>query len=574
MLNSLLKLIAKIYPEAKKGLKRFHGGIFPKTYKELSNRTFIANSIIPKELVLPLKQHAGIEVEAIVKVGDKVKKNQLLADTRTKDLHAPIHAPTSGTIIAIEQRQLPHSSGFTGLCIVIQTDGINSEIINSLGVDGTVPNTPLELKNIIYKAGIVGMGGAGFPTFAKIPDEKGLIKTLIINGAECEPFITCDDVLMQNYAPFIITGANIVAIALGCKEIICAIEDNKPQAIKQMLQESAKYSAIKVQSIASVYPMGGEKQLIKEIVNLEIPAGTHAINSGVLVINVATIRAIEQAVIAGKPLTSRIVTVAGLSLTNSYNIEAMLGTSFNELIDIAKPKTPINYQLIQGGPMMGFKVPNNKVPVTKVTNCILANPPEETTGTMPCIRCGECMDVCPVNLLPQQLYWHAKSQELEKTEKLNLFDCIECGSCSFVCPSNIPLVQYYRFAKSEIKKIRIEQKNIERAKMRHENKQAREKRLQEEKTARLKAKKEAIKLKAQQDKGKDNIKPNVRQAGMSAREKAIAMAKKRMAGANTTNNPRQAALEAARKRAALKKATQNNEQQTTQQKSTQQSDNK
>ncbi len=567
--NKLLKLFSYIYPAAKRGIKRFHGGIFPKHYKELSNRHPLTLSNIPKELVLPLKQHIGIEVEPTVKVGDKVLKNQLIADIDDKNLHAPIHAPTSGVIKAIENRQLPHVSGLGGLCIVVQTDGFDTEFQNPLQINGERPNSPILLKDIIYKAGIVGMGGAGFPTFAKLPNEKNKIKTLVINGAECEPFITCDDLLMQSYPRQIISGIQIVMNALGCENAICGIEDNKKQAINKM-QQAAKKTNIEIRSIPTIYPMGGEKQLIKELLNLEIPARTHSIDSGILTMNVSTVRAIHQAVINGKPLTSRLVTISGLGINAPYNTEAMLGTPFNDLVKVAKPKTELNYPLIQGGPMMGFEVPNNGVPVIKTTNCVLANPPEQKAGTMPCIRCGECMDACPVNLLPQQLYWHARSQEFEKTEQLNLFDCIECGSCSFVCPSNIPLVQYYRFAKSEVKKQKIEQEAVDLAKLRHENKQAREEKLKVEKTARLKAKKDAIKNKLAESKAEPKEKLTDSKP-LSARDKALAAAAKRKAtketGSNTEQrNPqkttgklsaREAALVAAEKRKAAKQSETN-----------------
>lgn len=572
MLNSLLNIIYYVFPMAKRSFKKFHGGIFPADHKELSSRHPITLTAIPKELVLPLRQHIGIEVEPLVKVGDKVLKNQKIADTEDNNLHAPIHAPTSGVIKAIEKRQLPHVSGLGGLCIIIETDGLDTEFNNPLQLDRTEPNSPILLKDIIYKAGIVGMGGAGFPTFAKLPNEKGKVKTLIINGAECEPFITCDDLLMQNYSAQIISGANIVANALDCQQVICAIEDNKQQAIKKMCQE-VDNDKISIKSIPTIYPMGGEKQLIKELLDIEIPAGSHALNSGILVMNVSTVRAIHQAVINGKPLTSRLVTISGLGVNKPYNTEAMLGTAFNDLVKIANPKTELNYPLIQGGPMMGFEVPNNQVPIIKTTNCILANPPEQKAATMPCIRCGECMDACPVNLLPQQLYWHSKSHEFEKTGTLNLFDCIECGCCSFVCPSNIPLVQYYRFAKSAVKKQKIEQEATDLAKLRHENRQAREEKLKAEKSARLKAKKEDIKQKALETKANktdDTENQTLVNKPLSARDKALATAAKRKAGkvAETAKNdvpkekltPREAALAAAAKRKASKTAeTTNNE---------------
>ncbi|WP_081822792.1 electron transport complex subunit RsxC, partial [Hydrogenovibrio marinus] len=440
-----------------------------------------------------------------VQVGDKVLKNQCLAESK-KGLSAPVHAPTSGEIIAIENRTLPHPSGLTGLCIVLKPDFKDETIDNILKTDGKTPSDPKALKELVYRAGIVGMGGAGFPTFAKIPDEKGKIHTLLVNGAECEPFITCDDILMQTHPKDIIRGAMIVAEALGCERIICGIEDNKPEAIECMqaaVAELAPPNLVEIQPVPTVYPMGGQKQLTQQLTGIEVPAHAHAVDIGLLMMNVATFAAIFHAVRHGKPLTSRYVTVSGLGLNRPFNIEALIGTSFEDLVELAEPKTKLNYPLVQGGPMMGFEMPNNHVPVIKTTNCILANPPKPAEMVMPCIRCGECMDACPVNLLPQQLYWHARSHEFDKAEKLNLFDCIECGCCSFVCPSHIPLVQYYRFAKGEVKKNKQETLSTQRAKERHEAKLAREERIKQEREAKLKAKKEAVKRKAASEAGQE-----------------------------------------------------------------------
>ncbi|WP_024850940.1 electron transport complex subunit RsxC [Hydrogenovibrio kuenenii] len=531
---SLLKFIANIYPMAKRGLYRFSGGVFPRYNKSLSKQHPVHKTFIPDELILPLHQHVGVETEPKVQVGDKVLKNQCLAESK-KGLSAPVHAPTSGEIIAIENRTLPHPSGLSGLCIVLKPDFKDEAIDNILKVDGNTPATPKELKEIVYRAGIVGMGGAGFPTFAKIPDEKGKIHTLLVNGAECEPFITCDDILMQTNPKDIIQGALIVAESLGCERIICGIEDNKPEAIECMqsaVEELDNPSLVEIQPVPTVYPMGGQKQLTQQLTGIEVPAHAHAVDIGLLMMNVATFAAIHHAVRHGKPLTSRYVTVSGLGLNQPYNIEALIGTSFDALVELAEPKAKLDFPLIQGGPMMGFEMPNNHVPVIKTTNCILANPPEPSEMVMPCIRCGECMDACPINLLPQQLYWHSRSHEFEKAEKLNLFDCIECGCCSFVCPSHIPLVQYYRFAKGEVKKNKQEAFATQHAKERHEAKLAREARIKQEREAKLKAKKEAVKRKA----ASETEQPEEKKAPSSAAAAAAraAAARKKAAQKNTT----------------------------------------
>lgn len=526
----LVKGYSYLYPMAKRWKHHFHGGIFPKYNKELSNSHPLKTQIIPSELVLSLQQHIGLAVEPLVKKGDLVQKNQCIADTK-KGLNAPIHAPTSGIISAIEERMTPHASGIPNRCIILTPDFKETTLDNALQVSGHPPSSPKALKEIIYRAGIVGMGGAGFPTFAKIPDEANKIHTLLLNGAECEPFITCDDILMQTQAEDIVQGAIIVAQALGSSKVLCGIESNKPRAIKAM-KIAAKNTPVEIKVVPTVYPMGGQKQLTQELTGLETAPNSHAIDTGILLMNVATYSAIYQAVKYGNPLTERLVTVSGLGLKEPFNIKALLGTHFNILAEQAYPKTPLNYPLIMGGPMMGVKMPSNLVPVLKTTNCILANPPKPVEEVYPCIRCGECMDACPINLLPQQLYWYSRSEELNKVEELNVFDCIECGCCSFVCPSNIPLVQYYRHSKAEIRQLKLEKKATDLARNRHEARLTRLETEKTEKAARMKAKKAAVK------------------------KQALEKAKLTETGAITTPNPKKsAAARAAAARAAAKKPT-------------------
>ncbi|MCF6344874.1 MAG: electron transport complex subunit RsxC [Thiomicrorhabdus sp.] len=563
-IQSVVQGVAAIYPMARRWLHRFHGGVYPAHHKALSLQHPIKEAVIPETLTLPLKLMAGQKVEWLVKVGDEVQKNQCLAQAaknNKKGWIVPIHAPTSGIIQAITQAEFPHPSGLTTQAIIITPDAQNRELKNALNVSGQPPTSPQQLKDILLHAGIVGLGGAGFPTFAKIPAQQHQINTLIINGAECEPFITCDDVLMQTQAEQIIQGAVIVAEALGVKQIYCGIESNKPLAIQAMKIAASKVTnqSLSIETLEAVYPMGGEKQIILELTGIEIPVKTHAIDSGVLVFNVATFHAIFNAVIHGKPLTQRLITVAGFGLADSYNTYALLGTPFITLANAGGPKAPIHYPLIMGGPMMGFEVAHNDVPVMKTTNCILVNPPEPKAFTMPCIRCGECMDACPVNLLPQQLYWHAQAHEFEKVEKLNVFDCIECGCCSYVCPSHIPLVQYYRHAKSEIKIQHAEQQAAELAKQRYEFRLARIEREKQEREARLKAKKEAVKKQKPASDSSDVKKPSAAAAAARAAAAKRAAANKKSSTSVTNNanaatppSARQKAIEAAQKQAAAK----------------------
>ncbi|CAN8141140.1 Ion-translocating oxidoreductase complex subunit C [uncultured Thiomicrorhabdus sp.] len=560
-LTTIANKIAPIYPMAKRWLYKFHGGVFPKYNKSLSTRNPIYPPLIPNELILPLPQAIGEKAEPLVKVGEHVLKNQLLAQAdadANRKLVVPIHAPTSGTIAAIEARTLPHASGLQELCLILQPDQQDQAIDNALKVDGTWPEEPQALKDLLVHSGIIGMGGAGFPTYAKLPKQKGKIHTLVINGAECEPFISCDDLLMQTQAKSIWHGAQITAQALGCQKILCGIETNKPKAIGLMqkaldaVQKEAKSLPMEIHQVATVYPMGGQKQLVFEVTGIELESGGHAIDQGLLMMNVATLAAIHRAVEFGEPLTSRLVTVSGEGLQEGFNIDALIGTPFNELTAIAKPKSPIDYPLIMGGPMMGVRMLDNHVPVLKTTNCVLANPPEPREMQMPCIRCGECMDACPVNLLPQQMYWHAQGHEYEKVEKLNIKDCIECGCCSYVCPSHIPLVQYYRHAKSEIKALNADKEAKEIAKQRHEFRLERIEREKAEREARLKAKKQAVKKQASAAK-----KP-------SAAKAAAAKAKAASAKGND-NKPlsaREKAIQAAQAAAAKKQGQTDNDKKT------------
>ncbi len=553
-MKALIHAFSRFYPMAKRWLKRFPGGVYPDYKKSLSTRHPLHDPIFPEELILPLQQHLGTPAIPTVKPGDRVLKYQQVAKA-APGLSVPVHAPTSGIVKTIEKRPLPHPSGLPDWCIIIEPDG--QDKASSMPLEIQTPTCPASLKEMIKQAGIVGMGGAGFPSWRKLPTEKGQVHTLLINGAECEPYITCDDMLMQTRPDEILKGAQTIADCIGADKIIVGIEDNKPQALEKMRQ-AAEGTRIDIQAVPTVYPMGGQKQLTEQLTGIEVPAHAHAVDVGLLMFNVATAAAIYRAAEYHEPLTRRYVTISGEGLNKPMNINVFLGTPFKALIELTQPKTPIDYPLVMGGPMMGHEVVSHDVPVIKTTNCILANPPQPITPAMPCIRCGECMEACPVNLMPQQMYWHAHAHEWDKVEKLHLFDCIECGCCSFVCPSHIPLVQYYRHAKGEIKKLREEQAFQENARRRHEAHQARLEREKAEKEARLKAKKEAVKKQAA-------TKPQATDS--SARQRAIEAAKKRAQKETSApaqqHDARKAAMEAARKRAAAQKAKPSSENQNT-----------
>jgi len=362
-----------------------------------------------------------------------------------------------------------------------------------------------DLRERIRWAGIVGLGGATFPSGVKLnPGPDKTINTLIVNGAECEPYITCDDSLMQNHATDIIQGIQITMHILSAGQCLIGIEDNKPGAIARMQQavEATGADNIRIITVPTIYPSGGEKQLIKILTGREVPRHGLPADIGLVCLNVATLAAINDAVSNGRPLISRIVTVTGQGVQKPRNIRARIGTPVSDLIEYAGGYSDNVEKLILGGPMMGFTLESEQVPVTEGSNCILVTTREEIPASSPavaCIRCGKCADVCPANLLPQQLYWYARAKDLDKVQDYDLFDCIECGCCSHVCPSHIPLVQYYRFAKTQVWTKEEEKRKADIARRRHEFRDARFARLQAEKQARLRRKKEVLENKTQPD---------------------------------------------------------------------------
>lgn len=514
-------------------LHRFHGGLKLPDHKELSCHAELEFMRVPRELVIPVSQHIGQAAELIVSVGDHVHKGQLIA-AAAQYISANVHASSSGTVTAIEDRPIPHPSGESALCVVIETDGKEDWGNNRLPVlDTNTAVDPIALRNRARDAGIVGLGGAAFPSAVKLnPGKQNDVHTLIVNAAECEPYITCDDVLMRYYADDLLDGIELVMDSLHLKKTIIGIEDNKPEAIANLnkhLHDNPR--DIRVQAIPSVYPSGGEKQLIKILTGEEVPADGIPANIGMICQNVATLRALFRAVTLGEPLLSRIVTVTGKGVQQPGNWEVLIGTPMSDLIATAGGYNHAQ-RLIMGGPMMGFALNNDQVPIIKATNCLLI--PDEQEISEPqtaqaCIRCGDCQRVCPANLLPQQLYWHARAKDMDKVQDYHLFDCIECGCCSYVCPSHIPLVQYYRFAKTEIYAQEREKARADIARERHEFRQLRFERLEQEKAARAAKHKAALKAK---------------QAADTSDDKADAI------------DPKKAAIQAALERAKAKKAMQ------------------
>ncbi|MCF4009397.1 electron transport complex subunit RsxC [Rheinheimera sp. UJ63] len=459
----------------------FHGGVHPPTRKAVTSEKPIISMSLPERLYIPLRQHIGVAGQLLVEVGERVLKGQALT-AADNSMTVPVHAPTSGMIIAITDHTSPHPSALPESVIVIEPDGLEEwrerEPLNFATAD---TQTLLER---IQDSGIAGMGGAGFPTHIKAGLHQP-VDYLIINAVECEPYITADDALMQEAPTTIVKGIDILCKLLNPKAVLIGIEADKPIAAAGMRAACSQREHYYVREVPVKYPSGGEKQLIQLLTNKEVPAGRRPADIGIVMQNIGTAFAIAQAVLDDHPLISRIVTVTGETLQRPQNVQALIGTPVAALLDFCGYQVELEQKVIMGGPMMGFTLPDLAVPVVKTTNCILAPSHTELPNAGPeldCIRCSACADACPATLLPQQLLWYSKAKDHDKLKEYNLADCIECGACAYVCPSEIPLVQYYRIAKAEIREQQREALKAEQAKARFE---ARNARLEAEKQARL-----------------------------------------------------------------------------------------
>ena len=493
---NLASLLFRRKPE----IRDFPGGIHPPEKKDLSNQVPIRPGPIPETLILPLSMHIGAPAKPLVEIGDTVLRGQKIAEA-TGPVSVPLHAPSSGKVVAIGPRPVQHPSGLDAPCIVIETDG-RHEAVAFHPIRDWRERPASELVPFIREAGIAGMGGAGFPTAIKVNiQHKHRVEQLIINAVECEPYITADDLLMRERAPAIIDGVRILQHLLQPDETLIGIEDNKPEAIAAM-RRAAKGTDIRIISVPTKYPSGGEKQLIQLLTGKEVPSGGLPAEVGVVCHNTGTAWAIHRAIEFGEPLTSRITTLTGEALAEPGNYEVLIGTPVADLLKHAGADTNHLGRLVMGGPMMGFTLHTPAIPVVKVSNCIIAATPEEMPPPppeQPCIRCGACAEVCPANLLPQQLYWYSKAGELEQAQHYNLMDCIECGACAWVCPSNIPLVQYYRYAKGEVRNQIAEQQKADHARQRFEARMARIEKEKADKEARRQARLEANRQKKTPD---------------------------------------------------------------------------
>jgi electron transport complex protein RnfC len=544
--------------------------------KTQSSGTPLRQIPLANRFVIPLKQHIGAEGELCVKPGDTVLRGQPLTFGRGRML--PVHAPTSGKVVAIAPHTVAHPSALSELCVVIEADG-EDRWCERDGWSDYRSQSREALIERIHQFGVAGLGGAGFPTGTKLRGGGDMIETLIINAAECEPYITADDRLMQDCAAQVVEGIRILAHVLQPREVLIGIEDNKPQAISMLRAVLAGSHDISLRVVPTKYPSGGAKQLTQILTGKQVPHGGRSSDIGVLMQNVGTAYAVKRAVVDGEPLTERVVTLTGESVSRPGNVWARLGTPVRHLLEQAEFCPSAEQMVIMGGPLMGFTLPWLDVPVVKITNCLLA-PSASEMGESPeekgCIRCSACADACPADLLPQQLYWYSKGQLHDKAKAHNLADCIECGACAWVCPSNIPLVQYFRVEKAELYAISMEEKRAAEAKARFEARQAR---LEREKEARQERHKQAAVQPAAKDqdaikaalarvreKNANATEDVVIQSGtrpdnseaIAAREARKAQARARQAEKTAQNDepvdPRKAAVDAAIARAKARKA--------------------
>ncbi len=535
-------------------LYRFHGGVHPPTNKLQSVQTPIAQAGLPSRLVVPLHQHVGNRAKPAVQVGERVLKGQLFGMPEGSASSA-VHAPTSGIVSAIDMQVVAHPSGLPDLCVTLIPDG-KDEWIARDGVDYRTAS-PAEVRRSLRLAGVVGLGGAVFPSDLKLRGGKHKIKTLVLNGAECEPYITCDDMLMRERADGIVRGAEMMRHIMDAEEVLIGIEDNKPEAIAAMQAavDAEQCRRMEVIVVPTLYPSGGAKQLIRMLTGIEVAAGTRSTDMGVQCFNVATAYSAYRAITCGEPLISRIVTVTG-NVQHPQNFEALIGTPVNELVALAGALPGTNGH-IMGGPMMGVELPSDTVTVTKATNCIIESSPALFPAPplpLPCIRCTRCADACPADLQPQELYWFAQSRNFGKAQNYHLFDCIECGACSYVCPSNIQLVQYFRFAKSEIRALEHEKEAAALARERYEFRQSRIERDKQERAEKL-ARKEKTALAAMQPAAtpgaaQESSAQSLIQAAIErAREQAASVKPKNIDSLTPDQQARIAEIEARRARA-------------------------
>ncbi len=436
-------------------LKTFpKGGVHPKENKFSAGKP-IETIELPKQVSIPIAQHIGAPAQPVVKKGDEVKVGQLIAKS-AGFVSANIHSSVSGKVFKIDK--VLDTSGYKQMCVIINVDGDEwlESIDRSTEINRNLDVAIDDIRNKVNEFGIVGLGGATFPTHVKLSVPPGkTCEHLVINAVECEPYLTADHQIMMEKAEEIMIGCKLIQKAIGAKKVLIGIENNKPDAIKHMAEVAKKFDNIEVHALKVMYPQGGEKQLIKSVLNREVPSGGLPIDVGCVVQNVGTAYAVYEAVQKNKPLIERVVTVTGKSVKKPCNIMARIGTPISMLIEAAGGLPEDTGKIVNGGPMMGKAVNDDTVPVTKGTSGVLIFPQEKAKRpeTYNCIRCGRCMTVCPMGLEPYLLKNMAFTQMFEELEKERVLDCIECGSCAYTCPAGVPLLDYIRQGKGNLNKI-------------------------------------------------------------------------------------------------------------------------
>lgn len=427
--------------------KRFFGGVHPAGKKDLPGRGAPCPAPVPPQVIIPLRQHVGAVCKPLVQVGEQVKLGQKIGDG--DGLCVPVHASVSGKVLAIEPR--PHISGTDVESIVIENDYLDTPA-QELQAGGDVSQLSRdELLSIIREAGIVGMGGATFPTDVKANVPVGQIDTVIVNACECEPYITADDILMCTCPEQILKGLQLMVRIAEPKRVVLAVEDNKPDAIRELKKYLPQYPNVELMVLPTRYPQGSEKQLIVAVTGREVPSGKLPKDVGCVVFNAATYASIYSAVYEGKPLTRRIVTVTGEGIRKPQNLIVRIGTPFSFIIEAAGGLKEETVKVIAGGPMMGTAQKHLDGPVVKGTNGIVCLTEMVAPQNLTCIRCGKCADHCPMQLQPLFLYRYEAVGDYDELRRLHVMDCMECGCCSYGCPAKLPLVDRIRRAKCAIR---------------------------------------------------------------------------------------------------------------------------